>query len=227
LIDSLSLSLYVGGVGAGTSEGQLALDTVEQQATHLAAHALSDRPGHAGDRFHRIVDVAALYAAVGVRRGNDESAGTSLSLFLSLWAARPDRRPGRGAEAFVGRLRAAAEAVLHALNQGPYARYDALVARILSNVRNRLHYERLAEHGPRLGPISADCPVVATYFTRLPVPDHDQVCVACAASAGSGSVCACVCLALCVLSLTRIGGERAERAGQRRVLHGLEQWLDI
>ena len=84
------------------------------------------------------------------------------------------------AATFVRRLNSASDAALNALNLEPYAHYDRLVERILGNVRNRVNYERLADHGPKLGPVTAQCPVVATYFTRLPVPEHDQV------SAGQG-----------------------------------------
>ena len=79
------------------------------------------------------------------------------------------------AATFVRRLNSASDAALNALNLEPYAHYDRLVERILGNVRNRVNYERLADHGPKLGPVTAQCPVVATYFTRLPVPEHDQV----------------------------------------------------
>ena len=77
--------------------------------------------------------------------------------------------------AYLQRLREASREVLNAVNVAPYAYYDRLVERILSNVRNRVQYERLSEHGPMLGPITARCPLVATYFTRLPVPEHDRV----------------------------------------------------
>ncbi|KAF8325872.1 glycoside hydrolase family 13 protein [Cantharellus anzutake] len=38
----------------------------------------------------------------------------------------------------------------------------------INGVRNRVNYIRLDPHGPRLGAISAESPLVETYFTRLP-----------------------------------------------------------
>ena len=151
---------------------------------------MSDLAGHEGDRFHRKVDLKTLYAVLGQSRadGEDQGGGRIRSLriyvvglrartFTDPSQAQSLARGGRadGAASFINRLTAAADAALNALNLEPYAHYDRLVERIVSNVRNRVNYERLADHGPKLGPITAQCPVVATYFTRLAVPEHDQV----------------------------------------------------
>lgn len=56
---------------------------------------------------------------------------------------------------------------LDALNYGRYQCYDAKIQQILHNIGNRLIYERVAEHGPKFGPINQEHPLMATYFTRV------------------------------------------------------------
>lgn len=62
-----------------------------------------------------------------------------------------------------------------ALNYGRYQCYDTKIQQILHNIGNRLIYERVAEHGPKLGPISQEHPLMATYFTRVRCPKTGEL----------------------------------------------------
>ena len=58
--------------------------------------------------------------------------------------------------------------ILDELNANLYAEYNSDVEEILEQIFNRAKYTRLDEHGPRLGPITQENPLVEPYFTRLP-----------------------------------------------------------
>lgn len=60
---------------------------------------------------------------------------------------------------------------LDEINSARYRVYDEKVAQITKNLHNRMVYERVAEHGPRIGPITASSPLVPTYFTRVRCAD--------------------------------------------------------
>ena len=62
---------------ARDAPGQLSLASVADKAQYLEQNAIVDRPGHEGDRYHRDVDVRALYAVVALARGHDESDRTA------------------------------------------------------------------------------------------------------------------------------------------------------
>ncbi|KAJ9663450.1 bifunctional 4-alpha-glucanotransferase/amylo-alpha-1,6-glucosidase [Coniosporium apollinis] len=49
-----------------------------------------------------------------------------------------------------------------------YREYDADVSEIMEQIFNRVKYVRLDEHGPKLGPINKQNPLIESYFTRLP-----------------------------------------------------------
>ncbi|KAJ9249429.1 CAZyme family GH13 [Paecilomyces variotii] len=61
--------------------------------------------------------------------------------------------------------------ILDELNAPCYAEYDADVAEILEQLFNRIKYVRIDDHGPKLGPVTKENPLIETYFTRL--PDND------------------------------------------------------
>ncbi|KAK5558878.1 bifunctional 4-alpha-glucanotransferase/amylo-alpha-1,6-glucosidase [Exophiala xenobiotica] len=61
------------------------------------------------------------------------------------------------------------KAILNELNLPFYREYDADVAAIKSQTRGRLQYTRIDEHGPRLGPVTKENPLIETYFARLPL----------------------------------------------------------
>ena len=58
--------------------------------------------------------------------------------------------------------------ILDELNLAFYREYDADTAEILEQVFNRVKYVRLDDHGPKLGPITPENPLIESYFTRLP-----------------------------------------------------------
>ncbi|KAI0459481.1 glycoside hydrolase family 133 protein [Xylaria acuta] len=57
--------------------------------------------------------------------------------------------------------------VLDAANVRFYDEYDKEVADILQQLFNRIKYVRLDDHGPKLGVINNDNPLIESYFTRL------------------------------------------------------------
>ncbi|GAB7340594.1 hypothetical protein MBLNU457_7003t1 [Dothideomycetes sp. NU457] len=58
---------------------------------------------------------------------------------------------------------------LNEVNLEYYKEYDADVAEIMEQIFNRTKYMRLADDGPKLGPITIENPIIESYFTRLPV----------------------------------------------------------
>ncbi|EFA84547.1 glycogen debranching enzyme [Heterostelium album PN500] len=67
------------------------------------------------------------------------------------------------------------EDLLRLINLNLYREYDGDHDAILNNVRERIKYERLAAHGPRLGPISSSKPMLASYFTIVECDDGRRV----------------------------------------------------
>ncbi|KAL9079610.1 MAG: hypothetical protein Q9157_001495 [Trypethelium eluteriae] len=57
---------------------------------------------------------------------------------------------------------------LNEVNLQFYRDYDADVAVIMDQVSNRTKYMRLDDHGPKLGAINDEHPLIESYFTRLP-----------------------------------------------------------
>ncbi|KAI1497217.1 glycogen debranching enzyme [Biscogniauxia marginata] len=57
--------------------------------------------------------------------------------------------------------------VLDIINVPFYEEYDKEIADILQQLFNRIKYVRLDDHGPKLGIINQDSPLIETYFTRL------------------------------------------------------------
>lgn len=60
---------------------------------------------------------------------------------------------------------------INEINLNYYREYDADVAEIMEQVFNRTKYMRIDEHGPKVGPITIENPLVESYFTRLPAND--------------------------------------------------------
>lgn len=58
--------------------------------------------------------------------------------------------------------------LLEALNIPLFHEFDEDVSHILDQLFNRIKYLRIDEHGPRLGPVTKESPLIETYFTRLP-----------------------------------------------------------
>jgi glycogen debranching enzyme len=61
--------------------------------------------------------------------------------------------------------------ILNEVNLPLYKEYDADVVEILEQLFNRIKYVRIDDHGPKLGPVTKDNPLVESYFTRLPLND--------------------------------------------------------
>ncbi|KAJ2927810.1 hypothetical protein H1R20_g9280, partial [Candolleomyces eurysporus] len=66
--------------------------------------------------------------------------------------------------------------VIDVLNVPLYEEWEADTKAALDLVRGRVKYTRLDEHGPKMGEISKEKPLVEPYFTRLaPTPDADPL----------------------------------------------------
>ncbi|KAI5124195.1 hypothetical protein M0805_005046 [Coniferiporia weirii] len=63
--------------------------------------------------------------------------------------------------------------VVGVLNVPLYQEWEEDMRVALDNIRNRVIYTRLADHGPKMGEISKELPLVETYFTRLQTDKHD------------------------------------------------------
>ncbi|KAJ5634158.1 Glycogen debranching enzyme [Penicillium herquei] len=61
--------------------------------------------------------------------------------------------------------------LLDAVNLPLYEEYDTDVADIMDQLFNRVKYLRIDDHGPKLGPVTKESPLIETYFTRLPQND--------------------------------------------------------
>jgi glycogen debranching enzyme len=59
--------------------------------------------------------------------------------------------------------------LLDAVNLPLYEEYDTDVADIMDQLFNRIKYLRIDDHGPKMGPVNKDSPLIETYFTRLPL----------------------------------------------------------
>ncbi|EEQ32685.1 glycogen debranching enzyme [Microsporum canis CBS 113480] len=58
--------------------------------------------------------------------------------------------------------------ILDAVNLPLFKEFDKDVAAILDQLFGRIKYLRVDDHGPKLGPVTKDSPLIETYFTRLP-----------------------------------------------------------
>ncbi|KAJ5104159.1 Glycogen debranching enzyme [Penicillium argentinense] len=68
----------------------------------------------------------------------------------------------------IGNVEASLSKILDTVNVPLYEEYDADVADIMDQLFNRIKYLRIDDHGPKLGPVTNDNPLIETYFTRLP-----------------------------------------------------------
>ncbi|KAF7719021.1 Glycogen debranching enzyme [Penicillium ucsense] len=59
--------------------------------------------------------------------------------------------------------------LLDAVNLPLYEEFDKDVADIMDQLYNRIKYLRVDDHGPKLGPVTKENPLIETYFTRLPL----------------------------------------------------------
>ncbi|TDL23784.1 glycoside hydrolase family 13 protein [Rickenella mellea] len=63
--------------------------------------------------------------------------------------------------------------VVDVLNVNQYKEWEEDTRVALENIKNRITYTRLDEHGPKLWEITEQVPIVESYFTRIKAPKHD------------------------------------------------------
>jgi len=135
-----------GSLGPDGIDG-LRAASAEQHAQFVIKHGLEGMD-YLGERYRRRVaprvSAALLSALLGRYEGDKGDT--------------PDQAAAR--EKIV--------AILDIVNVPFYKEYDAEVAEILQQVFNRIKYVRLDDHGPKLGAINQENPLIETYFTRLP-----------------------------------------------------------
>ncbi|QPH18046.1 hypothetical protein C2857_003007 [Epichloe festucae Fl1] len=121
--------------------------TLDEKVSFIRKHGLLgfDR---FGTRFRRAVDpnVASTLLSFCFGRYEGESSGSA------------DRAAAR-----LEMMK-----ILDAINVPLYEMYDGDVKEILEQLYNRIKYVRLDDHGPKLGPINLENPLIESYFTRLP-----------------------------------------------------------
>ncbi|KAF9940651.1 hypothetical protein BGZ67_007146 [Mortierella alpina] len=120
--------------------------TLVELAFELSKEALIGAGEH-GDRHHKKIDTTVAVAFMAALLNVDFSDTDSYS---------------------IDEVCAEYERILNEVNLEFYKSYDKDVETIVTNVENRVKYIRLDAHGPKLGPITEENPLVETYFTRLP-----------------------------------------------------------
>ncbi|KAK3990373.1 glucanotransferase domain of glycogen debranching enzyme-domain-containing protein [Cladorrhinum sp. PSN332] len=135
-----------GSIDAGGLQG-LRAASFEEKAKWLTKYGLkgTDRMG---ERFRRKADPRVAAALLSVHFGKYEG--------------------DKGDSADQAAARAHIVRVLDIMNVPLYEEYDKEIADTLQQLFNRIKYVRLDEHGPKLGPINQENPLIETYFTRLP-----------------------------------------------------------
>lgn len=94
------------------------------------------------------------------RKINPGYSGSLLAVLLGKYSG--DGGPDKSA------AREKIRTVLDEANMAFYKEYDSDVGETLQQLFNRIKYDRLDDDGPRLGTITAEKPMVESYFTRLP-----------------------------------------------------------
>ena len=121
--------------------------SLKQRADFLLDHGFVGRDAM-GPRYHRRADpqVAASFLAgiCGKSDKSNQSSADENAAFSTL------------------------NRILDELNLPFYREYDSDVAEIVNQVFNRVKYMRLDDHGPKLGLITSENPLIESYFTRLP-----------------------------------------------------------
>ncbi|EIE82182.1 glycogen debranching enzyme [Rhizopus delemar RA 99-880] len=110
------------------------------------------RNGHLGTRFHKTIHLPAALSFL-----------LAFNKIKHLEDVSDDQ-----VENLVGSFKN----LLNDYNLPLYEEYDEECKVALDNIKGRLLFTRLAENGPKLGPISKNNPVIETYFTRLEDPKN-------------------------------------------------------
>lgn len=133
-----------GGVGEPRMDGVKDW-TLAEKAIFLRERALSNATQILG-RFGRKVDAKVAVQMVDALFGRYDASSSDVSAVESELVK-----------------------ILDELNLPLYKEYDADVAEIMEQLFNRIKYLRIDDHGPKLGPVTKENPLVETYFTRLPL----------------------------------------------------------
>ncbi|KAL4916087.1 hypothetical protein BDW62DRAFT_187173 [Aspergillus aurantiobrunneus] len=59
--------------------------------------------------------------------------------------------------------------LLDVVNVPFYEEYNSDLSEIMNQLFNRIKYLRIDDHGPKLGPVTKESPLIESYFTRLPL----------------------------------------------------------
>lgn len=89
--------------------------------------------------------------------------------FFKKWVAET----GATADSTVPPMKAYSQ-ILNEINLLYYQEYDDDAACVVEQITSRARYLRVQDHGPKLGSISRENPLVDTYFTRLPVNEKTK-----------------------------------------------------
>lgn len=68
-----------------------------------------------------------------------------------------------------------ATAILNEINLPLYRDYDKDMEVILTQLFNRIKYTRVDDHGPKFGKVTAESPLIETYFTRIKTRPEGEV----------------------------------------------------
>ncbi|OJJ43230.1 hypothetical protein ASPZODRAFT_19633 [Penicilliopsis zonata CBS 506.65] len=119
--------------------------SLKQQAELFRGKAIHNAEKILG-RFSRTVDVEVGATILTALFGSPQDAGSDVSSIAK-----------------------SLRSILDEVNLPFYKEYDGDVSEIMEQIFNRVKYLRIDDHGPKLGPITKESPLVETYFTRLPL----------------------------------------------------------
>ncbi|KAK7989313.1 hypothetical protein PG989_009628 [Apiospora arundinis] len=137
-----TIESWAAGKTSGDAES-LKQASLKDQAAYLIENGLlgNDR---LGERFRRRVD--------------PESAAAIVTVLFGKYRGEADEAT----------IRSKLVDIFDAVNVPFYEEYDKELAEILDQIFNRTKYMRLDDHGPKVGAVTAENPLIETYFTRLP-----------------------------------------------------------
>ena len=119
--------------------------SLRQQADFLLGNGFVGADG-LGPRYHRHVDSSVGAALLTVIHGHYDSETSDESAAIQIMTK-----------------------IMDEVNLPLYREYDADNAEIMEQLFNRIKYVRLDDHGPKLGAITSESPLIESYFTRLPL----------------------------------------------------------
>jgi glycogen debranching enzyme len=131
---------------------------------------LSDVQGIRTWSLKQKADFVIQYGLTGLDRMGEryrrKCIPTKVAAFISVLCGRYDTRtldtPDESAAEDTLR------SLLNEINLQFFKEWDMDKATIIEQLKNRIKYVRLDDHGPKLGPITKANPLIESYFTRLP-----------------------------------------------------------